>query len=190
MEKVTAHRIELTVVLLLIIALPLLFFRSSVTGFVSSDTKAQILNMTFGESQSVNLISADGAAYINFFSISGEVIGDGSIAIYLVNKDNDAHSLVYTNVGQKKKAPLITGMAAAYAEENDMQSGNLILEQGQKLDWPGSLGENSASGSFAAVCMESCYLSQDMFTSDNFELQVYVEPGTILKLQEIFYTVG
>lgn len=190
MEKKILHRIELAFIIILIIALPLVLFRSSITGFVSSDTKAQVLNVTFNESQTLNLISPPGGpVYINFFSISGDVIGDGIVAVYLANKDTNAWSLVYTNIGQKKKAPLITGMAVAQGKGN-LQPGTLLIEQGRKLDWPGSSGENSASGSFTAVCMDSCYLNVDDFTSKNFELRVFVEPGTIFKLQEIYYTTG
>jgi len=190
MEKKILHRIELAFIVILLIALPLVLFRSSITGFVSSDTRAQVLNITFNESQTLNLISSsDEPIYINFFSMSGDVIGDGDVVVYLANKNTSALSLVYTNIGQKKGAPLITGMAVAQGG-NNLKPGTLLIEPGQKLDWPGSSGQNSASGSFTAVCMDSCYLDAGNFTSKNFELGVFVEPGTIFKLQEIYYTIG
>jgi competence protein ComGC len=186
------HQLELMFIVILIIAVPLLFFRPSLTGFVASDTKAQILNMVFTESQALELKSASASPiYMSSFSLSGEIIGDGNVAVYLAN--GQTRSLVYTNVGQKKKAsPLTgaaTGIAAAHAVEVE-QNTSISIEEGKKLSWPGSFGENSASGSVTAVCIDSCYLSADTFTSDNFELQVFVEPGTTFKLQEVLYTIG
>lgn len=190
--KKSLRRFEYVFVIVLIVAVPLLFFRPSITGFVASDTKAQILNMNFTESQALNLASNNGSIYISSFSISGEVIGDGGIAIYLVN-DKNTRSLVYSNVGQKKKvSPLTgaaTGIAAAHAVEV-IQEGGLVIEEGEKLQWPGKIGENYASGSVTAVCIDSCYLSSDDYTASSFKLQIFVEPRTTFKLQEILYTIG
>ncbi len=190
--KKNLQRFEYVFIIILIVAVPLLFFRPSITGFVASDTKAQILNMEFTGSQALDLKSASGEPiYISSFSISGETKGEGDVAIYLTN--GNSRSLVYTNVGQKEKPSLITGTAtgisAAHAVEVE-QNASLLIDEGKKLDWPGNLGENSASGSVTAVCMDSCYLSSGEFTSANFELQVFVEPGTTFKLQEVLYTIG
>ena len=189
--KKNLHRFEYVFIIILVVAIPLFFFRPSVTGFVASDTKAQILNMDFTESQALTLTSGNESVYISSFSISGDIKGDGDVAVYLAS--SAARSLVYTNTGQQKKASPITGMAtgipAAHAVEV-VESGGLLVEEGKKLDWPGNLGENSASGSVTAVCVDSCYLSANDFTASNFELQVFVEPGTTFKLQEILYTIG
>ncbi len=186
------RKYEFIFIIAAIIAVPLLFFGTSMTGFVASDTKAQILNMEFTESQALDLKSASSEPiYISSFSLSGETKGEGDVAIYLAN--GNSRSLVYTNVGQKEKPSLITGTAtgipAAHAVEVE-QNASLLIDEGKKLDWPGNLGENSASGSVTAVCMDSCYLSSGEFTSANFELQVFVEPGTTFKLQEVLYTIG
>jgi competence protein ComGC len=191
-SKKKVHQLELMFIVILIIAVPLLFFKPSLTGFVASDTKAQILNMVFTESQALELKSASASpVYVSSFSLSGEIIGNGDVAVYLAN--GETRSLVYSNVGQKKKAsPLtgaVTGIAAAHAVEVE-QNGTLVIDAGRKLSWPGDFGENSASGSVTAVCMDSCYLSADTFTASNFELQVFVESGTTFKLQEVLYTIG
>jgi hypothetical protein len=192
-HKKGLRKFEFIFIIILIVAVPLLFFRPSITGFVASDTKAQILNMVFTESQALDLKSVAGEpVYISSFSISGEIKGDGDVAIYLAN--SNTRSLVYTNVGQKKMPSLITGVAtgiaAAHAVEVVQNNESLSIEEGKKLSWPGNLGENSASGSFTAVCVDSCYLDAADFTANNFELQVFVEPGTTFKLQEVLYTIG
>jgi hypothetical protein len=84
---------------------------------------------------------------------------------------------------------MATGIPAAHAVEV-VEAGGLLVEEGKKLDWPGNLGENSESGSVTAVCIDSCYLDAGDFTAGNFELQIFVEPGTTFKLQEILYTIG
>lgn len=192
--KKNIRRFEFIFIIILIIAVPLIFFKSSITGFVSSDTKAQVLNIDFTESKSLQLVSTE-PVYVSSFSISGEITGEGDVAVYLTN--GEAKSLVYTNVGQKKKAPLITGaatgIAAGYAAEETKNTTNeisLVINEGKNLSWPGDLGANSASGSFTSVCIDSCYLESGAFTSNSFELEVFVEPGTTFKLQEIFYTIG
>ncbi len=192
-HKKGLRKFEFIFIIILIVAVPLLFFRPSITGFVASDTKAQILNMVLTESQAINLKSAvSEPVYISSFSISGDITGSGGVAIYLVN--GDKRSLVYTNVGQSKRPSLITGVAtgvaAAHAVEIEQANMSLLIDEGRKLSWPGSLGENPASGSFTAVCMDSCYLDVADFTANNFELQVFVEPGTTFKLQEVLYTIG
>lgn len=189
--KKNLRKFEYVFIIALIVVIPLLFFKSSITGFIASDAQRQILNVNFADSQTLNLKSSSGEPfYISSFSISGEITGEGDVAVYL--KQGDARSLVYTNVGQIKKTPLITGQATGtpVASADVAESGGLLLEEGAKLSWPGDLGENSASGSVTAVCMDSCYLSPDDFTASTFELQVFVEPGTTFKLQEIFYTIG
>jgi len=194
-EKHTSNlrKFEYIFIVVLIIAIPLIFFRPSVTGFVASDTKAQILNIVLSDSQAFDLKSTSGEPiYISSFSMSGDITGEGDAAVYLVN--GATRSLVYSNVGQKRKPSLITGaatgIAAAHAVEIEQNNQSIIVEEGKKLTWPGNLGENSASGSFTAVCMDSCYLDASNFTANNFELQVFVEPGTTFKLQEILYTIG
>ena len=188
------HRFEFIFIVILIIAVPLLFFNSSITGFVASDTKAQVLNYNFTESQALDIKSPfGGPVYISSFSISGDVIGDGGVAVYLTTKDTE--SLVYTNAGSRKRNPSLitgtaTGITAAYAVKMEQNNESLLIEGGRKLNWPGKLGENSASGSFTAVCIDSCYLDSTNFTADSFELQIFVEPGTIFNLQEILYTIG
>jgi hypothetical protein len=192
MEKVKLHKIELAFIIILIIALPLLFFKSSITGFVASDTRAQILNLEFTDSQALNLKSTSNEPiYISSFSLSGEIKGEGDVAVYL--RQGYKESLVYTNVGQKQKVSPITGMATSIPAAHAVvieQNASLMIEKGRKLEWPGDFGENSASGSVTAVCMNSCYLNADEFTANNFELLVYVEPGTIFNLQEVLYTFG
>jgi hypothetical protein len=192
-HKKGLRKFEFIFIIILIVAVPLLFFRPSITGFVASDTKAQILNMVLTESQAINLKSAISVpVYISSFSISGDIMGSGGVAVYLVN--GDKRSLVYTNVGQNNRPSPITGaatgVAAAHAVEIEQTNMSILLEEGRKLSWPGSLGENPASGSFTAVCMDSCYLNANEFTANDFELQVFVEPGTTFKLQEILYTIG
>jgi hypothetical protein len=191
--------------LLIIVAIvlaPLLIFGSSITGFIAVDSKTQILNMTFTESQALNIKSQNNEqVHLSSLSISGEVIGNGKVIVYIANGDKRA--LVYTNVNKKKTVPPITGAfsgtAITYKINNrnlGRNTSDLIFELGRKLDWqinPTSFDEsskNSANGSFTSICINSCYLNPADFTASNFELQIFVEPGTLFNLKEITYILG
>ena len=190
--KRNLFRTEVILIVALIIVIPLaLLDKPSITGFVASDLFRQNLNFTVDKSQALDITSVSGQqVYISSLSLSGEVIGSGSVAIYLSNKAGE-QVLVYTNVGQAKaRNNMITG--AAIGAKTDVQAAkgdSVMLNYGRELTWPGSLGIGSP-GEFVNTCAQSCYLDPNKFMSKDFELQVFVEPGTKVKITEIFYTIG
>jgi hypothetical protein len=189
--KRNLFKVEVILIVALIIVIPLALFKPSITGFVASDLFRQNLNFTVDKSQALDITSVSGQqVFISSLSLSGEVIGPGGVAIYLSNKAGEK-VLVYTNIGQAKSKPnFITG--AAIGAETEVQAAkgdSILLNYGRELTWPGNIGIGSP-GAFVNTCAQSCYLDPNKFTSKDFELQVFVEPGTKVKITEIFYTIG
>jgi hypothetical protein len=188
--KRNLFRTEVILIVALIIVIPLALFKPSITGFVASDLFRQNLNFTVDKSQALDITSVSGQqVYISSLSLSGEVIGPGSVAIYLSN-DAGEKVLVYTNVGQAKaRNNIITGAAIGAETEVEAAEGDsILLDYGKELTWPGDIGTGSP-GEFVNTCVQSCYLDPNKFMSKDFELQVFVEPGTKVKITEIFYTI-
>ena len=188
--KKNLFKAEIIFIIALVIVLPLIFFKPSITGYVPSDLFKQTLDFTLSESSVLDVrSSSDQPIYISSLSLSGEVIGEGDVAIYLSNKAGE-RVLVYTNVGQAKSQPnLITGAAIGPATAEATTGDSILIEHGETLSWPGDMGPSS-SGDFVNTCIESCYLDPEQFTSPEFEIQVYVEPRTTVKITEIFYTLN
>jgi len=189
--KKRLFKAEVILIVALVIAIPLIFFKPSITGFVPSDLFKQTLDFTVSDSKALDLKSTTGEPiYISSLSLSGEVTGSGDVAIYLRNKATGEKVLVYTNVGQARaKKDLITGAAIGPPEVKAVKGDSITIEDGAKLSWPGDMGLSSA-GTFVNTCIESCYLTPERFTNQEFEMQVFVEPGTAVKITEIFYTLG
>jgi len=188
--KRNLFRAEVILIVALIIVIPLALFKPSITGFVASDLFRQNLNFTVDKSQALDVKSSDGELlYISSLSLSGDVTGNGDAAIYLSNKDGEK-VLVYTNIGQaKSRSNSITGAAiGTQTATQALDKDSLILDYGKELSWPGDMGAGSP-GAFVNTCINSCYLDPNKFTSKEFELQVFVEPGTKVKITEIFYTI-
>ena len=192
--KKKLYRTEIILIIALVIVIPLALFHPSITGYVPSDLFKQTLNFTLDKSQALNLKADGQPVYISSLSLSGDVKGDGDVAIYLNNKLGEK-VLVYTNVGQTNARPnLITGAAIGSKltgggiGADSIPDGSILIDYGRELPWPGDMG-SSAPGSFVNTCVESCYLNPEQFTQSEFELQVFVEPGTTVKITEIFYTI-
>jgi hypothetical protein len=189
-HKNKLYAIEVTVVVLLILALPLLFFKPSITGFVASNTFAQPIDIALSESQMI-MLKSSAQIKLSSFLVSGEIIGDGAVAVYLSNSAGK-DVLVYTNtIMDERRSNLITGFSigAAHAQEAPDEVIVLDIEPGQKLPWDGSLGSAANSDPFTNVCIDSCFLNSDEFAGTEFGLKAYVEPGTTLMITEIFFTL-
>jgi len=190
-KKKTLFRVEIVVIILLILAIPLLFFRPTVTGFVSTNTYGQVIGLTFTESQALAMRASQQIA-LDSISAAGEITGNGAVAIYISNSDGSERTLVYTNaIMEDKRKNLITGysVGAAYAQEEPAQDISVEIDLAEKLEWQPSLSDTAASTGPFTGCVDSCFLNSEKFTGSEFKILVYVEPGTSVKLAEVFYTV-
>ncbi len=184
------RKLELVAVIVLLLFLPLVLLKPSITGFVSSDAQRQQINMTLDESKLIQMHTKSGqSASLNYLAISGEIIGDGDVAVYLRNSAGDK-LMVYGNVGKPNRPNLITGLAVAANPANAEFDDEMILSTGNKLAWPGDLGFNTGGGSFGRTCLETCFLDAVSWTGNSWDIVAYVEPGTQLKITELSYTLS
>lgn len=175
-----SHRLVLSVVVFTIIVVTLFLGKPSITGFVSTETYTQSLDIDVSESQRF-VISAESGELLKLssFSIAGSVDGGGLVNVYLT--DGSKKWLVYSN----KRKPgssmeQITGLAVS----------ELNIEPGEKLNKIETLpsGYQTQSGAFQYECIETCVLDEEMFNKASLYLDVVVEPGTSLHVSEIRYS--
>ena len=106
------QKIEITIAVLLVLGLTaFLIGNPNITGFLSLDFVMQDLNLTLSQSQNYIITSTNPEPFtLTSFKISGEMIGDGRVEIYIDNGQSQ-QLLVYRNVKQKQRGmALITGM--------------------------------------------------------------------------------
>ncbi len=174
-----SHRLVLSVIVLTVIVVTLFLGKPSVTGFVSTETYTQSIDIDVFESQRFVLSSDGQLLRLSSFSMAGSVNGNGLINVYLT--DGAKKWLVFSN----KKKPgssmeQITGMAVS----------DLDIEPGEKLNRIETLpsGYQTASGAFQNECIETCVLDEEMLNKPELYLDVVVEPGTSLHISEIRYS--
>src|SRR3990172_984096 len=107
-----SHRLVLSVIVLTVIVVTLFLGKPSVTGFVSTETYTQSIDIDVFESQRFVLSSDGQLLRLSSFSMAGSVNGNGLINVYLT--DGAKKWLVFSN---KKKPGSsmedITGMAVS-----------------------------------------------------------------------------
>jgi hypothetical protein len=178
---------------LLLLSTLFLFRTPGITGHFSADFKSQIINMDIEQSQIYALSTNNPEpTHISSFRLSGEVIGEGSVEVYIESKGQ--RLLVYKNVREKEKGlPAVTGMAVAYAAEPEEQETLLLLNPITKVDWSGglSLSENQelVEGPFSNKCVDTCYIEMPVSSNDVYNLLFMVQPGTKLKINKITYNL-
>jgi hypothetical protein len=175
-----SHRLVLSVVVLTVIIAALFLGKPSITGFVSTETYTQPLDIDVFESQRFVLSSQSGDLLkLSSFSIAGTVTGNGVVNVYLT--DGVRKWLVFAN---RRKAgssmEQITGMAVS----------ELNIEPSEKLNRIETLpeGYEARSGAFQNECLETCVLDEEMFNKPELYLDVIIEPGTSLYISEIRYS--
>ena len=196
-KKESIYKVELAIVIVLVIAIPLIMIKPSLTGFVSSDVQRQVIDLSLSESKVIHMRTASTQSFaLDYLSVSGEIIGNGDAAIYLRNSQGDSF-MVYSNIGKPSKPNMITGFAvsngaAAEPDASDQTQINetMILGDGETIEWPGDLGFSTGGGSFGRTCLETCFLDPESWTGNSWDILIYVEPGTTLKITEISYTLS
>ena len=191
-EILRKAEIAIGVTIILVLALIFLPSQNPITGFVPTDMSLQNLNIILDKSTAYELTSlSEQPVYLQSFRLSGEVIGNGSVAIYL-RPEGGKDYLVYTNIGHREtKDNLITGitgMAAASAAEEEEQTG-ILIEEKRPLANLKPTTEPVKFGLFDNECKETCYLPMDEFNQTSFTMSVYLEPGVVVKLDELSYTL-
>lgn len=175
-------KFEFVLVVIFILLVLLIPDNPDIIGFSNVNVHKQTVNLAVDSSKSFTLQSRNPVT-ITSLSVSGEVLGSGSASVYLLDKQGNKHK-VFSN--EQKGMNLITGF---YGEET--QLANTIKTQEPilyiKEENPISAIEtvkNAVPGEFFSACSDTCSFNQN----DAFELIAYVEPGTILIINEIDYT--
>ena len=161
----------------------------SITGFFSTETQRQQVNLEITESASYLLQNTAGNPLsLLQFSISGSVQGGGAAQVYL--KDGSTQVLVYSNIHKKKQGLKgITGNFIDAPMPNGEQGEFLeILEKGSLQKTPiVPEGYEPAEESFKDSCSESCALPVEFYNDNGYTLDVLVVPGTSIKIDEIVF---
>ena len=181
---------------LLLVSISLFFKNPGITGHFSADFKSQILDIMIEQSQSY-LITANSPEpiYVSSFRISGDVIGDGNVEIFI--EDNGQRFLIYRNIRKKENGlSAITGMATALGKETDhieeSEEKLLLLEPLSAVKWEEvSLSEKEefSTGPFSNKCVDTCFIEMLLSSEQSYKLIFMIEPGTKLKLSKIIYTL-
>lgn len=175
-----SHRLLLGVVVFGIIFVTLFIGKPSITGFVSTETYSQQLDLDVSESQRFILTSSSGGVLkLSSLSLAGSVSGTGLVNVYL--SDGNKQWLVFSNKRREGSSmEEITGLAV----------GELNIEPSGKLDRIETLPPNyeTKSGAFQNECLETCVLDEGIFNKPSLYLDVVIEPGTTLHISEIRFS--
>lgn len=190
-------KVEFAVLMICLVLLALVFSRPEIVGYASTNVHSQDLNLFVEQSQRFYLRSlVPEPVHLTSLTISGEVIGEGTVAIYLDN-ERGMRNLIYKNVKRKDSThnritgtsvlgSRVTGNSIQTHEENpvlDLLEGPIL--PGYELLNP---AYRTVQGEFHHVCVESCLLQARTFEGRRFAIDFFVEPGTILKIKEVVYT--
>lgn len=194
---------EFAVLMICLVLLALVFSRPEIIGYASTNVHSQNLNLMIEDSQRFYLRSINQQpVHLTSLTISGEVIGEGTAAIYLENQEGLRH-LIYKNLKRKDSTHnritgtsiagsgifsggSVTGDTVPLSEEEPI----LDLVEGSLLSGFEPLPQEykTVPGKFNHVCVESCLLQAKTFVGPRFMLDFYVEPGTRLIITDIVYT--
>ncbi len=169
--------IELSFVVLIIIVLSLIMLNnSSITGFVTTDTYTQKLDLTIEDNQLLEIASLNEKPIkITSLKLSGEVIGNGLTEIYLT--DNNQKWLVYSNLEKEGDGfSKITGTVVRIFEKEKLTGDVVAMENYETV-----------SGPFKQACEQTCYLEN--LNQANYYLEVWVQKGAKLRLIDLNYRI-
>ncbi|PIN74802.1 hypothetical protein COV18_06315 [Candidatus Woesearchaeota archaeon CG10_big_fil_rev_8_21_14_0_10_37_12] len=171
------HRIILSITVVAIVVF-VLFSRPSITGYVATETHYQNLDITVDESQQLDLSWQTAPSKLLAVSLSGQVQGTGLVNVYFVAGQNKW--LVYSNKQKRDRSMTsITGLA----------TNELAVTQGKTINKIETVEDDylAVPEVFQNQCIESCSLDRTVFTTEKVKLEVIIEPGTNLNINEIRY---
>lgn len=166
-----ANRLFVTFLVCGVLLTTLLVSDSGITGFVPTETISQNVNLEISSSSRYEL-KTNGT--LSSLSLSGEVVGNGLVNIYLSNGNQEF--LVFSNKRKVSSAMQhITGLSV------------MELKPKERLDRIDSLPEGfvTAQGAFESQCVQTCVLNG---FSGSAHLDVVVDPGTTIKINKIVFS--
>lgn len=193
--KKKIHQIEIiAAVVLLLVSIASFFPKAGITGFVSVETKKQRIDLTIANSQSYILTTnSEEPFYLTSLKVSGEVIGKGLVKAYITNQDQKI--LIYSNTVKKEQGlDTITGMnkITGNVVGTDSETEELIIEHLENIEAElGEIAEDERlfTGGFENQCIDSCFIEMLLNKDTAYQLLFHVEEGTILKINEVIYTI-
>ncbi|MBW2984966.1 hypothetical protein KY361_07640 [Candidatus Woesearchaeota archaeon] len=197
MEKIKDKltKIKIAVVITAVLVLSVYIFKNpNITGYVSTDFVMQNLNLTITQSQSFTLTSTSPEPFtLTAFKLTGEVIGDGRVEIYLDNRQGQ-QLLIYRNLKTKDKGiGAITGFSVEGEVEEAKKAAYFVISPGEIIQNPElqelSEKKETVSGTFENQCSDTCFIRMELSSSTVYDIVFKVESGTSLKINNIFYTI-
>lgn len=195
--KKRIHQLELIGAFILLLAAVVSFFPNpGITGYVSIETKSQAIDLVIANSQSYILTTNKEESFdLTSIKLSGEVIGKGIAEVYIFNKDQKI--LVYSNIVEKEKGlDTITGMdkitERVVGADSETEGDYLMIEHLENIETElreMTKDEKIVGGTFKGQCVDSCFITMSLNKDIAYQLLFYVEEGTILKINEIIYTI-
>ena len=197
-KKIKIQQIEIiAAVVLLLVSVVSFFPKAGITGFVSVETKKQLVDLTIANSQSYILTTnQEKPFYLTTLKLSGEIIGNGTVKAYIRNSQGQK-ILVYSNIIKKGSGlNAVTGMSRITGNvvgTNTQTEGNyLLIEHLENIEGEKSniaKDETLASGLFENQCLDSCFIEMLLNKDNAYQLLFYVDDGTILKVKELVYAI-
>lgn len=196
------------IIVLLIVAWSAVFiFRNpSITGHVPVNIYTQNLNLVINKSQNFLLTSDNSEPFIiTSFKISGNIIGDGQVKIY-IDTGKGQKFLVYENIAQniaqkKDTQASLYGITGGITDKSikNATGENIskddkwlvikpikILLEKEAFDEV-SNDESLVKGDFNWQCIETCLIRMEISRKIAYRLTFLVESGTVLKINKIAY---
>jgi len=161
----------------------------SISGFMSVQDYAQTAGITAENSRSFFIESSKGSFSLKSFKISGEVIGDGAVQVFL--KEGSKKLLVYTNMKvQKHGLNFVTGQVVKLLVEPE-KAEYLRFVEGSPINEVPLVpdGFETSEELFSNSCSESCVLPVEFYNKEKYVLELLVTPGTVLKIDKIEYLI-
>ena len=200
MNKETVKKLEMFVLVCLLLVGALTFFSyPGITGHVSSDLSTQKVDFKIDQSQLFELTTNSlGSFYITSFRISGSIVGEGVVEVYLDNGKGQ-QLLVFNNIRNIETGMGgLTGITAKVVGSD--QTFNEIIPQKTILIKPTTFinqnpsiellaDEKTINEGFDAECDESCFIEMEMNNDLGYSLIFLIEPGTELYLTKIQYMI-
>ncbi|MBW3001531.1 hypothetical protein KY338_00035 [Candidatus Woesearchaeota archaeon] len=190
-------KVEFAVLMICLVLLALVFSRPEIVGYASTNVHSQDLNLVIENSQRFYLRSlVPEPVHLTSLTISGEVLGEGTVTIYLDN-ERGIRNLVYKNVKRKDSThnritgtSIIGGSVTGNSIQTQDDSPVLDLLEGPVLSGYEFLhpAYRAVQGEFHHACVESCLLQARTFEGNRFIIDFFIEPGTKLRIKEIVYT--
>ena len=171
-------RLILGIVVVLFLMFALIFKGPSITGYVPHETFSQGLDIHLEKSQRYYLVG-DSNISLTGVAISGNVEGSGLVNVYLIHPDTDERLLIFSNKVRSDSAMQhITGLAV------------VELVPGENMDLIETLDDGyvANSGAFVNECEQTCLM--DSVKGCRFTLEFVVEPGTVLDVTKLRYTLA